>query len=242
MNLIRLFGFLLFLQMTVGPSFIYEPYASEEKKRDELSTEKSSEKEVAHKPGKISKTRHTLKIDSLDLSYTATAGEIIVKQGDNDTTGRIFYISYETDEDKKGHRPVTFVFNGGPGAASVWLHLGGLGPMRINLTGDGRTPPTPVGYSENPYTWLAFTDLVFIDPVGTGFSRTEPDDDKTSRPFYDITGDVRSVADFIRHYLSKNGRWMSPKFLAGESYGTTRAARIGPWLSPLSPLSCWHIL
>ncbi len=217
---------LMLIVILACPAAAHDGPPSGDDREGTFTAEKKAAKEAEKHPEKTSRTEHVLKTDILEFSYTATAGEILVKKENTGTTGRLFFVSYEKDEDVKAQRPVTFVFNGGPGAASVWLHLGGLGPKRINLGDKGKSPPPPVSYSDNPYTWLAFTDLVFVDPVGTGFSRGEPDDEKTNREFYGVAGDVQSVADFIRRYLSKNRRWISPKFLAGESYGTTRAASL----------------
>ena len=123
---------------------------------------------------------------------------------------------------------MTFVFNGGPGAASVWLHLGTVGPRRVKLTENGEAPPPPYGVEDNPATWLDVTDLVFIDPVGTGYSRPSPGEKQEQ--FSGVQEDIASVAEFIRLYTTRNGRWPSPKFLAGESYGTTRAAGLSEHL------------
>src|SRR5208337_4460426 len=113
-------------------------------------------------------------------------------------------------------RPITFAFNGGPGAASMWLNLGALGPKRVQTADQGKSLPDPIRPVDNEFTWLEFTDLVFVDPVGTGYSRPAPGVEAKS--FYNVEGDVESAASFIRLYASRNERWLSPKFLAGESY------------------------
>jgi len=121
-----------------------------------------------------------------------------------------------------------FSFNGGPGSASVWLHLGALGPRRIKMMDDGMMPPPPYQMEDNQETWLTETDLVFIDPVGTGYSRaTKPE---IASKFFGVNGDIESVGEFIRMYLGRSERWMSPLFLVGESYGTTRASGLSNWL------------
>jgi carboxypeptidase C (cathepsin A) len=125
-------------------------------------------------------------------------------------------------------RPVTFVFNGGPGSASVWLHMGTAGPKRVKLAADGFPPSPPYALTDNAQSWLDITDLVFIDPVGTGFSRGV--DPAKEKEFFGYGGDIESVANFIQRYCTKNSRWLSPKFLAGESYGTTRAAGLSEYL------------
>ncbi|HAM51997.1 MAG TPA: hypothetical protein DCP92_15395, partial [Nitrospiraceae bacterium] len=194
-----------------------EPQSVQEKKGEEKTVPQDGEE-------KVSKTDHTLIIDGKELRYRTVAGDLFIKQENGNAKGKVFYIAHELEKAEHSGRPVTFVFNGGPGAASVWLHLGGLGPKRISLKPNGEPLPPPVRYGDNPYTWLTFTDLVFVDPMGTGFSRSTPDDEKTSRAFYGVQQDIQSVAEFIRLYLTRNSRWISPKFLVGESYGTTRVS------------------
>jgi carboxypeptidase C (cathepsin A) len=129
----------------------------------------------------------------------------------------------------KGKRPVTFVFNGGPGSASIWLHMGSFSPVRVKFADDkGDAPAPPYQYEENPYTWLGFTDLVFIDPVSTGYGRPQKGVDVDQ--FHGYTQDVASVGDFIRLYVTDNDRWSSPKFIAGERYGTTRVFGLAGYL------------
>ncbi|RMD98322.1 MAG: peptidase S10, partial [Calditrichaeota bacterium] len=142
---------------------------------------------------------------------------------------RIFFISYEKEGNgSKETRPITFAFNGGPGSSSVWLHMGALGPRRVKMGDAGEALPAPYQLEDNPYTWLAFTDLVFIDPVMTGYSRPAKGEDK--KQFHGVKEDVQSVGEFIRLYTTRYNRWLSPKFLAGESYGTTRAAGLSGYL------------
>ncbi len=180
--------------------------------------------------GRVSTTRHTLDSDGRELAYTAKAGELVltVEDKDKELTGRFFFIAYHQEGADRARRPVSFAFNGGPGASSVWLHLGGLGPQIIELNEDGTPLPPPAGLVPNPLTWLAFTDLVFVDPVGTGYSRSLSE--KEDRSFWGVEQDVASVAKFIRLYLTLEGRWLSPKLLVGESYGTTRAAALADYL------------
>jgi carboxypeptidase C (cathepsin A) len=141
----------------------------------------------------------------------------------------MFFMAYTLDGvSDTGRRPLMFSFNGGPGSASVWLHLGALGPRRVVMQPDGQMPAPPFHLVDNEYTWLDQTDLVFIDPVGTGYSRaTKPELNKN---FWNLRGDIRSVGEFIRMYLTRNERWTSPLFLVGESYGTTRAAGLSGYL------------
>ena len=175
-------------------------------------------------------TDHQLTVDGQAIKYKATAGTITLKDDQDKPRGRMFFVAYTKsapDDSDYSDRPVTFVFNGGPGAAAIWLHLGTAGPKRVVLPNDGAPPSPPYKLEDNASSWLDLTDLVLIDPVGTGYSRPEPD---KGREFYGVRGDLDSVSDFIRIYLTKYQRWLSPKFLAGESYGTTRAAGLSEQL------------
>lgn len=175
-------------------------------------------------------TKHSLTLNGQKLDYTATAGTLPLKDKEGKTVANIFYIAYTKDGvSDLTKRPVTFSFNGGPGSSSVWMHLGLLGPRRVKLRDDGSPPPPPYELVDNEYSLLDETDLVFIDPVGTGYSRaTKPEE---AKKFYGVKEDTRSVGEFIRLYVTKNTRWSSPKFLIGESYGTTRAAALSGELS-----------
>jgi len=173
-------------------------------------------------------TKHSIHVGSKTLNYTATAGFIPLKNPvSGDIEAKIFYMAYTLDNPPAG-RPLMFSFNGGPGSASVWLHLGALGPRRIKMMDDGMFPPPPFEMEDNQQTWLTDTDLVFIDPVATGYSRAAKPE--LANKFFGLNGDIESVGEFIRMYLSRNDRWMSPLFLVGESYGTTRAAGLSNWL------------
>jgi carboxypeptidase C (cathepsin A) len=175
-------------------------------------------------------TRHAITIEGAALAYTATAGAIRVGLEESDAEAAIFYVSYQKDDEDVAARPITFVFNGGPGSSAAWLHLGGLGPKRLFLHDDGAIPDPPARLVDNAQTWLRFTDLVFVDPVGTGFSRALPRGkegaDESGRHFWGINSDLRSLAEFMRLYLTRHNRWSSPKYLAGESYGGFRAAAL----------------
>jgi len=164
------------------------------------------------------------------IRYQATAGTLPLRDAKGKPTAEIFFVAYtEEGGANAASRPVTFVFNGGPGAASVWLHLGALGPRRTVMTDSGVTPPPPPGkVVDNQESWLGFTDLVFIDPVGTGYSR--PAKGHKQSEFSGLEEDTRAVADFLRLYATRYRRWGSPKFLVGESYGTTRAANLAGYL------------
>ena len=172
---------------------------------------------------KLQPTQHSIQINGKTIAYTATAGTLVLKKDDSKPTASVFFVAYTRDDaGDKSKRPVTFAFNGGPGSSSIWLHIGALGPKRVVLGPNGEQPPPPYRLVDNEDSLLEFTDLVFIDPVSTGYSRNAPGEDP--KQFHGLEGDLNSVADFIRLYTGKFDRWSSPKFLAGESYGTTRAA------------------
>ena len=168
-------------------------------------------------------TRHSVRIDGETINYRAVAGTMNLEDDEDQAAASIFYIAYLREGvDDPARRPITFSFNGGPGSSSVWLHLGVFGPRRV-VFDDAEYPlPPPYDITDNPYSILDQTDLVFIDPVGTGFSRTVGEGEDSD--YLGVEEDVEAVGDFIREYVSRNNRWNSPKFLAGESYGTTRAA------------------
>lgn len=164
-------------------------------------------------------------INGHKIDYTACAGTMLLRDADNHPVAEMFYIAYTRDGiSNRASRPITFSFNGGPGSSSVWLHLGMLGPRRVELP-PGPTPVRPpYRMVDNHYSLLDVSDLVFIDPIGTGYSRAiKP---ANARKYFGVQADVRSVAEFIRLYVTKNDRWLSPKFIIGESYGTTRAAAL----------------
>lgn len=182
------------------------------------------------KGDQVSITEGSVTIDGQSIAYTATAGTLQLKEETGKPRANFFYVAYEKkDAGSKATRPITFVFNGGPGAAAVWLHLGALGPKRVDLTDDGSVPAPPNRLVENTESWLDQTDLVFIDPVGTGYSR--PVEGVEMKEFTGVQNDLNSVGEFIRLYITRNSRWNSPKFLAGESYGTTRAAALSDHLA-----------
>lgn len=179
---------------------------------------------------KRSETRHRLTIEGQAFDYTAVAGTILLRDDEQKPTASIFYIAYTRDSVKDpATRPVLFSFNGGPGSSSVWMHLGLLGPQRVVLAEDGSALPPPYRLTTNEFSLLDVADLVFIDPVSTGFSRAT--DPKEAGKFYGVREDARAVGEFIRLYLTRNLRWASPKFVIGESYGTTRAAALSGELS-----------
>jgi carboxypeptidase C (cathepsin A) len=168
-------------------------------------------------------THHEIHVGARTLRYTATAGRMSIKTDQGEPEASIFYVAYTLDGvSDTAKRPLMFSFNGGPGSSSVWLHLGALGPRRVRMLDDGGMPAPPFTLVDNEQTWLDRTDLVFIDPVGTGYSR--PAKPELGSKFWNLDGDIQSVGEFIRLYLTRSHRWTSPLFLVGESYGTTRAA------------------
>ncbi len=172
---------------------------------------------------KSSVTKHSLTLDGKAYPYTATAGTLLLRDDEGTVKASVFYVAYTLDGVKDpGTRPVTFSFNGGPGAASLWVHLGAFGPRRVARTDEGFGLPPPGKLVDNEDSILDTTDLVFIDPVSTGYSRPAPGQDP--KQFHGVKQDIDWVAEFIRLWVTRNQRWASPKFVAGESYGTTRAA------------------
>lgn len=152
-----------------------------------------------------------------------------IKNRDGETEARMFFTAYTLDDaGNRARRPLTICFNGGPGSASVWLHMGAIGPKRVRMNPDGTMPAPPYELVDNEYTWLTQSDLVFIDPVGTGYSRAVRPE--IASKFFGLQGDIESVGEFIRMYLTRYERWTSPLFLAGESYGTTRASALSGYL------------
>jgi len=195
-----------------------------------MADEQPTEKKVTIPQVPPVETQHQLTVANRLLSYTATTGIIPLKDEDKDEiTAGIFFTAYTlNDIADTAARPLIFVFNGGPGSSSVWLHLGAIGPQRVKMQDEGWMPAPPFRLEDNPSTWLDLADLVFIDPVGTGFSRAA--DPEKKKDFWSVENDLKSVGDFIRLYLTRYKRWHSPLYLAGESYGTTRAAGLAGYL------------
>src|SRR5580692_651611 len=174
-------------------------------------------------------TEHTIKIGGQAIAYKATASTTLIKDDKGEPTASVFSIAYtRSDAKDMGQRPISFVYNGGPGSSSIWLHMGAFGPRRVLTTDAGPTPPPPFKLVDNVDCLLDKTDLVFVDPVGTGFSKAVGK--AKDKDFWGIDQDVKSLAQFIATYIGRNGRWNSPKFLIGESYGTFRSAALGNYL------------
>ena len=169
-------------------------------------------------------TKHSVRAGGRQLNYSVTAGFMPIRHAQSgEIEAKLFYMAYVLDGAANAkNRPLMFSFNGGPGSSSVWLHLGALGPKRVKMLDDGLMPPPPYELIDNDQTWLTETDLVFIDPVGTGYSRAMKPE--IANKFFSVNGDVESIGEFVRMYLGREQRWSSPLFLVGESYGTARAA------------------
>ncbi|CAN5828080.1 peptidase S10 [soil metagenome] len=199
---------------------------SHEKDKDSKSRSKEKDDDEEVEP---TVTHHELEVGDESIKYTATAGMLPLKDEEGEIEARIFYIAYTLDEvQDRSERPLMFSFNGGPGSSSVWLHLGALGPKRVPMPEDASIPAPPYRLLPNEFTWLTETDLVFIDPVGTGYSRAAKPED--NRKYYGLSPDIEAISEFIRLYLTRERRWTSPLYLVGESYGTTRAAGLSEHL------------
>jgi carboxypeptidase C (cathepsin A) len=222
-----------------NPSQTTQPSAAPapptEQKKPEASKEavgdKAEDKEEHYDLTEIAPvvTHHQITVDGKLLKYTAATGRLPIKRGDGKIEAEMFFVAYSLDGQSAASRPLTFAFNGGPGSASIWLHMGALGPKRVVMNPDGFLPPAPYHLIDNPYTLLDKSDLVLVDAIGTGFSRAGSL--KDSKKFWSVKGDIQAFSEFIRLYLSRYERWGSPLFLFGESYGTTRAAGIAGYLA-----------
>ncbi len=208
------------------------PTQSEPSKPEEKKEEKPTPKD------NLVESKHSVQIGGKAINYTVTVGTIVLKEETADREkeaegekprAQVFFIAYTKDGVRdRSNRPISFSFNGGPGSSSVWLHLGVLGPRRVILEHDGNLPAPPFKLTDNQYSLLDETDLVFIDPMSTGYSR--PVEGQKPKEWHSFRKDIESVGDFIRLYTTRYKRWLSPKFLVGESYGTTRAAGLSGYL------------
>jgi carboxypeptidase C (cathepsin A) len=197
----------------------------------------NKDEKTDHEPPAGAETTATWTAPDISIDYTAAAGWTVLRKKEK-PSAEIFSVSYVADSDED--RPVTFVFNGGPGSSSAYLHMGAVGPLRVAFPADGTLPQSPPRLVQNAESWLAFTDLVFVDPVGTGFSRVIEDDDKdgedgkkqpakgdeNAKEYFGYKRDLESLCEFIGRWLSGHGRWGSPVFIAGESYGGYRVGRL----------------
>ncbi len=208
--------------------FATSALSAQEKKPDEAKAQPPAASE-ANQPSSTPKeqsyvTQHTLVLDGQTIHYTATAGNLLIRDPQNNPNGSIFYVAYTENGAAVNERPVTFLYNGGPGSSSVWLHMGSFGPVRIETSSPNATPPPPYRLVSNQYSLLDKSDLVFIDAMGTGFSK--PVGKGKLSDFLGVDQDAHAFNLFIARYLTVNRRWNSPRFLIGESYGTTRSAAL----------------
>jgi carboxypeptidase C (cathepsin A) len=200
---------------------------TESPKPDGEATDKDEHYDVSEVAPVV--THHQIALNGKTLSYTSTAGRLPIKRGDGKIEAEMFFVAYSLDGQDAGKRPLTFAFNGGPGSASVWLHMGALGPKRVVLESNGFMPAAPYRMEDNPATLLDRSDIVMVDAMGTGYSRAA--NAELTKKFLGVKGDVEGFGEFIRLYLSRYNRWTSPLFLLGESYGTTRAAGVAGYLA-----------
>ncbi len=219
----------LWISLVLALAFALAPLAAQES--DEAGdAPKTGAKHEASAPApkvedKLVTTQHKAVIGGKEIRYSATAGTLILRDEDGKPRASIYFTYYARDGvADKAKRPITYTYNGGPGSSSVWLHLGAFGPKRVRTDDEGMALPPPYELGDNGESLLDITDLVFIDPVTTGYSRAIPGTD--AKKFYGVKEDADAMADFIRLWTGRFGRWSSPKFLAGESYGTTRSARL----------------
>jgi carboxypeptidase C (cathepsin A) len=204
-----------------------EPNSDSKKKPDDANAKKEDACETIKEPVV---RESSVEIDGQTVPYKVTAGKLSLKNDDGKPRASIFHVSYvRTDVKSTAERPIMFAFNGGPGSSAVWLHIGVLGPKILKLPGDGTLPPVPpVVTVDNPLSILDVCDLVFVDPVSTGYSRA--DKDAKPKDFHGLNEDIESVGDFIRRWITDNDRWGSPKYVLGESYGGIRVAGLSQHL------------
>jgi carboxypeptidase C (cathepsin A) len=174
------------------------------------------------KEEKISQTSHLVRLDGREIKYTVTVGTLPIRLDDGQVAARMFFVAYTKDGEEAKTRPVAFLYNGGPGSATVWLHMGSFAPRHVQMADDGFQPPPPYRLVDNENSLIDVSDLVFVDAIDTGYSRVAPG--VNNALFHDQEGDVRAFGEFVDEYLKAYGRWSSPKFLIGESYGTIRSA------------------
>ena len=204
-------------------------FATRAQEKDAKAGEKPAEAAAPPPKEESSVTDHTIKISGQTIPYKATAATVLIKNDKDEPTALIYSTAYtRSDVKDMSQRPVTFLYNGGPGSSSVWLHMGSVGPRRVMTINADVTPPAPYKLMDNPDCLLDKSDLVFIDPVGTGFSHAAGK--AQDKDFWGVEPDVKSLAQFITTYISRNNRWNSPKFLMGESYGTFRNAALANYL------------
>src|SRR6266576_4438902 len=204
-----------------------EPPKTESSEATDKDKDKEEHYDVAEVPPVI--THHQVALNGKTLSYTATAGRLPIKRGDGKIDAEMFFVAYTLDGQEAGKRPLTFAFNGGPGSATAWLHMGSVGPKQVVLQPNGFMPAAPYRMVDNPNCVLDKTDLVFVDAINTGFSRAA--NAEMTKKYLGVKGDIEAFGEFIRLYITRYDRWPSPLFILGESSGTTRAAGIAGYLA-----------
>jgi carboxypeptidase C (cathepsin A) len=221
--------------------------AAEHDDVDKADTAADKREKTEVPPEKAVVTAHSLQLDSRNVAYKATAGTLLIRDDKGDPDASVFYVAYTIDSEKNpGSRPVTFLYNGGPGSASIWLHMGSFSPVRVVTSSPEATAPAPYRIVPNPDSLLDKTDLVFVDAIGTGYSKGLPKDDKgkggkgdkgdkdkddnPNKRFWGTDQDIDAFGRFVARYITVNKRWNSPKFLFGESYGTPRSAGLAKYL------------
>jgi len=230
--MVRTFIILMFLVASLGPASAQgrggqppaqQPGTPAPPTRDEPGGQPPSRIETAGPAEeKISQTQHTIRLDGREIRYTATAGTLPIRLDDGKVAARMFFVAYSKDGEDVKARPVSFLYNGGPGAATIWLHMGSFGPRHVQMADEGFQPAPPYRLVDNDNSLLDVSDLVFVDAVDTGYSRVMPG--VSNAQFHGQEGDIRAFGEFVNAYLSAYNRWPSPKFLIGESYGTIRSA------------------
>lgn len=171
---------------------------------------------------RVSQTSHTLRLDGREIKYTATTGTVLIRLDNGQPAARMFFVAYTRDGEEPKTRPISFLFNGGPGSASIWLHMGSFAPRKVQMAAEGFQPAPPYQLVDNESSLIDVTDMVYVDAISTGYSRVMPGVEPAQ--FHGQDGDIRAFGEFIAEYLGIYNRWTSPKFLIGESYGTIRSA------------------
>jgi len=218
----------LFLLTSVAAQETRNPAPAAAAAETHKEADKPADKDTPIPPEKTVPTHHEVTVGGKTLKYTATAGTLLVRDEEDKPYGSIFYVAYTLDSAEPSTRPVSFLYNGGPGSATLWLHMGSFSPVRISTDSPSATSGPPFKLVPNEYTLLDKTDLVFIDAPLTGYSRAVGKG--TAKDFAGVDPDLRAFDRFIQRYLNVNQRWNSPKFLIGESYGTTRSAALADML------------
>ena len=205
------------------------PALHSQDKPDDKAADKDKKPEGPAPKEESSVTDHTIKLAGQSIPYKAIAQTMLLKDDKGESTAVVYSTAYiRSDVKDPSTRPIAFLYNGGPGSSSVWLHMGSFGPRRVITVNAAITPPAPYKVEDNSYSLLDKCDLVFVDPVGTGFSHAVGK--AQNKDFWGVDSDVKSLAQFIQLFITRNNRWNSPKFLIGESYGTFRSAALGDYL------------